>query len=266
MLKWMCAAVAIAMGVAAVAHADGANLDANAVVKRSQDAFYSAGSDMKARVSMTLTSPGGQKRVRELTMLRRNEDKGGHQKYFIYFHQPADVRGMTFLIDRFPDKDDDRWLFIPGINLVKRIAARDASQSFVGSDFSYEHVSGRDLDADAHRSLREEQAGGKDCYVIESVARRPAEYKRKITWIDKASFLPVKEEYYDVKDELFKVFAADEIRDIGGQPTVVKRSMTNKKTGHTTTVVFTDVSYGLGIDSDIFSERYLKDPPKQWVQ
>src|SRR5215510_7095554 len=118
MSKWISALVAIATSAAVVARADVAKLDANAIVKRSQDAFYSAGSDMKARVSMTLASPGGQKRVRELTMLRRNEDKDGHQKYFIYFHQPADVRGMTFLIDKYPDKDDDRWLFIPGLNLV----------------------------------------------------------------------------------------------------------------------------------------------------
>jgi hypothetical protein len=102
--------------------------------------------------------------------------------------------------------------------------------------------------------------------VVESVAKQDAEYKRKLAWIDKASFLPLKEEYYDVKDELFKVFTADEVRDVGGVPTIVKRSMANKKTGHTTTVVFTDVGYGLGIESEIFSERYLKDPPKKWVQ
>ena len=265
MLKWICAVVAVVAG-AAIAYADDAKLDANAVVRRSQDAFYSAGSDMKARVSMTLMAPGGQKRVRELTMLRRNEGKDGHQKYFIYFHQPADVRGMTFLIDKFADKDDDRWLFIPGVNLVKRIAARDASQSFVGSDFSYEHVSGRDVGADTHRLVREEQVNGKDCYVVESLARQDSEYKRKLAWIDKASFLPLKEEYYDGKNELFKVFTADEVKDVGGIPTVVKRTMTNKKSGHSTVVVFADVGYGLGIESELFSERYLKDPPKKWVQ
>ena len=266
MLKRISALIVVMAGAVAVARADAPKLDANTIVKQSQDAFYSAGSDMKARISMTLISPGGQKRVRELTMLRRNEDKEGRQKYFIYFHQPADVRGMTFLVDKLPGKDDDRWLFIPGINLVKRIAARDSAQSFVGSDFTYEHVSGRDLDADAHRLLREEAVAGKDCYVVESVARQAAEYKRKLAWIDKASFLPLKEEYYDVKDELFKVFTADEIRDVGGVPTIVKRTMTNKKTGHATTAAFTDVGYGLGIDSEIFSERYLKDPPKKWVQ
>lgn len=266
MLKSISMIVVTMTGIAAVARADAPKLDANTIVHKSQAAFYAAGNDSKARISMTLTSPGGQKRVRELTMLRRNEGSDGRQKYFIYFHQSADVRGMTFLVDKFPDKDDDRWLFIPGLNLVKRLAAKDAAQSFVGSDFTYEHVSGRDLGADTHRLVREESVTGKDCYVVESVAKQDAEYKRKLAWIDKASFLPLKEEYYDVKDELFKVFTADEVRDVGGIPTIVKRTMTNKKTGHTTTVVFTDVGYGVGIESDIFSERYLKDPPKKWVQ
>lgn len=265
MLKWTLALVVVMAGTV-VARADDPKLDANAIVKRSQDAFYYAGSDMKARVSMTLTSPSGQKRMRELTMLRRNEGKDGRQKYFVYFHQPSDVRGTSFLVDKYLGKDDDRWLFIPGINLVKRLAAKDASQSFVGSEFTYEHISGRDLDADTHKLVREEAVAGKDCYVVESVAKQAAEYKRKLAWVDKKSFLPIKEEYYNVKNELFKVFTADEIRDVGTVPTIVKRSIANKKSGHSTTVVFTGVGYGLGIESDIFAERYLKDPPKKWVQ
>ena len=239
---------------------------AGTILAKSQRAFFYPGGDMKARVLMTLTSAGGQKRVRELTMLRRNEAKEGEQKYFIYFHQPADVKGMTFLVAKYPRKDDDRWLFVPAINLVKRLAARDASQSFVGSDFTYEQVSGRDLEADAHTLLREEKLGSRDTYVIESVARSPAEYRRKLAWIDRKSLLPVKEEYFDAKAELFKTFSADEVADVGGIPTVIQRSMVNNKTGHTTTVVFTEIAYGLGIEAVIFSERYLRDPPRRWVQ
>jgi outer membrane lipoprotein-sorting protein len=266
MLQRMVAVAVLAAGALVAPRAGAQAPDASAIVAKSQEAFFYAGSDMKTHVSMTLTSASGQERQREFTMLRRNEGTQGQQKYYMYFHQPADVRGMSFLVDKYPGKDDDRWLFIPGINLVKRIAAKDASQSFVGSDFTYEHVSGRDLEADDHRLVREEKLADKDCAVIESVANSPAEYKRKVAWIDKTSFLPLKEEYYDVKDELFKVFSADEIQDVGGVATVVRRTMTNKKSGHSTTVVFSDVGYGLGIESEVFSERYLKDPPRKWVQ
>lgn len=240
-------------------------LDANAIIARVQEAFYYPGADLKARVVMTLVSATGQTRLRELTMLRRN-DKGGDQQYFIYFHQPADVRGMTFLVLKYPRRDDDRWLFVPAINLVRRLAARDSAQSFVGSDFTYEHVSGRDPESDRHTLRGEETRRGKDCYVVDSEARAPAEYTRKVAWIDKAAWLPVEEEYYDVRGELFKVFTADEIRDVSGHPTLVKRTMKNVKSGHRTEVVFTDIAYDLGIEPDVFSERFLREPPRRWIR
>ena len=238
---------------------------ADAIVARVQEAFYYPGADLKARVVMTLVSATGQTRLREMTMLRRN-DKGGDQQYFIYFHQPADVRGMTFLVLKYPRRDDDRWLFVPAINLVRRLAARDSAQSFVGSAFTYEHVSGRDPESDSHTLRGEEQRRGKDCYVVDSQARAPAEYTRKVAWIDKATWLPVEEEYYDVRGELFKVFTADEMRDVSGHPTLVKRTMKNVKSGHRTEAVFTDVAYDLGIEPDIFSERFLREPPRRWIQ
>ncbi|MEW5982550.1 MAG: outer membrane lipoprotein-sorting protein [Acidobacteriota bacterium] len=241
------------------------SIGADEIVGRVQQAFYAPGKDMKARVTMTLISAGGDKRLRDLTMLRRN-GTGGEQQYFIYFHQPGDVRGMTFLVLKYPRRDDDRWLFMPALNLVRRLAARDSAQSFVGSDFTYEHVSGRDLESDRHTLRGEEQRRGKACYVVESQAQSAAEYSRKVAWIDKATWLPVEEEYYDVRGELFKVFTADEVRDIGGHPTIARRTMKNVKTGHRTEVVFADVAYDVGIEADVFSERYLREPPRRWIQ
>src|SRR3990172_5545597 len=124
--------------------------DATDIIKKSQDAFFSQGKDMKARVKMTLVSKSGQQRLRELTMLRKN-GTGGEQKYFMYFHNPGDVRGTSFMVFKYPGKDDDRWIFIPSINLVNRIAAKDSRSSFVGSVFTYEDVSGRDVEADTHK-------------------------------------------------------------------------------------------------------------------
>jgi hypothetical protein len=184
----------------------------------------------------------------------------------MYFHSPADVAGMTFMVYKFPNRDDDRWLFIPAINLVNRIAARDSRSSFVGSDFTYEDVSGRDLSADAHTLVKEDQIGGRKVYVVESTPRSPAEYARKLAWIDQTTFLPLKEEYYDVQDALYKVFTADEIKEVQGFPTAVKRTMVNVKTGHKTEVVFERVQYEVGLGDDLFSERYLRRPPERWIK
>lgn len=239
--------------------------DAMEIIKKSQDHLFYPGKDMQARVKMSLIAKTGQQRLRELTMLRRN-GSGGEQKYFIYFHSPGDVRGTSFMVYKYPNKDDDRWLFIPAINLVNRIAARDSRSSFVGSDFTYEDVSGRDIEADTYKYLREETLEGKPCHVIESVPKGPTEYTKKISWIDKTTYIPLKEEYYDVQGALYKVFTADKVEMIGGLPAVTKRTMTNVKSGHKTEVVFESIAYNVGLGDDLFSERYLRKPPEKWVK
>ena len=241
-------------------------LAAEEIMHRLQRAFFYAGRDFAAKVDMRLIDKTGRERQRSLAMLRLNAKEGLNQKYYLYFHAPADVRGTTFLVWKYPERDDDRWLFIPAIKLVTRIAARDNQSSFVGSDFTYEDISGRDLGADAYELLREETMDGRDCYVVESVPKAASAFARKVSWIDKTSFLPVKEEYYDVQNELFKVFTAGEVKEIEGYPTAVRRTMRNLKSGHSTEVVFANVDYDAGLEEDLFTERSLQRPPPKWSQ
>lgn len=243
-------------------------INAEEIMKKSQSAFLYAGKDFKARVMMKLISKGGQERLREMTMLRKNfGEAGGDQKYFIYFFKPQDVRDMTFMVYKYPAKDDDRWLFVPAINMVRRIAAQDKTSSFVGSDFTYEDVSGRDIEDDTHEMVKEEKLGERISYVIKSTPKASdVDYKYKLSWIDKENFLPLKEEYYDRKGELYRIFTADEIKDIKGFPTITKRTMKNIQTGHRTEVMFIKTDYDIGIEDSLFSERYLKQAPKKWIE
>ena len=240
--------------------------DAVGIVKRSQLAFFYPGEDFQARVTMDLVNPEGKVRKRDLSLLRKNASAAGEQKYILYFHNPPDVRGTSFLVWKYPARDDDRWLYIPAIRMVRRIAAKDRRSSFVGSDFTYEDISGRDIESDTHTVLREEKVDRKPCYVIQSVPQEEAEYTKKISWIDKKTFLPLKEEYYDVQGELYRLFTADEVKEVQGFSTVVKRTMKNVKSGHHTEVTFTRVKYQVGVDEGIFSERSLQNPPERWIR
>lgn len=243
------------------------NLAAEQIISRSQEAFLAAGDDMKARITMKLINKAGKERIRELTMLRADLE-GGDQKYFVYFHRPADVREMTFMVWKYAGRNDDRWLFVPAIRLVRRLAANDSRSSFVGSDFTYEDVSGRDVDADTHRLMSKDMLDGTACYVIESVPNESgsAEYSRKVSWIDMESFLSLKEEYYNRRGELHRVYTADEVKAIAGFPTVTKRTMEDVKRQHRTEVVFEVVEYDLGLSEDLFAERYLRRPPAEWIR
>ncbi|OGW34533.1 MAG: hypothetical protein A2010_09010 [Nitrospirae bacterium GWD2_57_9] len=137
----------------------------------------------------------------------------------------------------------------------------------MGSDFSYEDVSGRNIDDDTHVLVKEEKVDAKECYMVKSTPRAAdVNYSYKMSWIDKDNYLPLKEEYYDRKGDLYKTFTADEIKTIKGFPTVTKRTMKNALSGHRTDVVFLKADYNLGIDDNLFSERFLKQPPKRWIE
>jgi outer membrane lipoprotein-sorting protein len=154
--------------------------------------------------------------------------------------------------------------------MTRRIAARDSRSSFVGSDFSYEEVSGRDVDADSHTLLREEKLGDSMCYVVQSTPKSAADFTRKLSWIDKASWLPLKEEYYDAQNQLARVFTADKIESIRASDksylTATKRTMKNVLSGHRTEVVFENVSYDDAIPADVFTERSLQQVPEKWIR
>ncbi|MCA9727106.1 MAG: outer membrane lipoprotein-sorting protein [Candidatus Eisenbacteria bacterium] len=168
---------------------------ADEIAQRAHLNFYYAGDDGIAHVRMTITNKKGRSREREFVLLRKDLAEGGEQRYFAYFQAPADIKRTAFMAWKDPAKDDARWIYVPALDLVKPIAASEKKSSFVGSDFSYEDVSGRHWSEDTHRLVREEVLGDRPCYVIESVPKSEDYFVRKVSWIDRERFLPLREEY-----------------------------------------------------------------------
>ncbi|MBV1886620.1 MAG: outer membrane lipoprotein-sorting protein, partial [Parvibaculaceae bacterium] len=121
-----------------------ASLTVDAIVDKANHIAYYQGDDGKAKVTMTITDNQGRERTRHFIILRKDgaADEGA-QKMYVYFRRPADVNKTTFLVWKQAGQADDRWLYLPALDLVKRIAASDERTSFVGSHFFYEDVSGR---------------------------------------------------------------------------------------------------------------------------
>ncbi len=166
--------------------------DVQTIVNKANIVAYYQGEDGKAKVKMTITSKQGQKRLREFNILRKDVTDGGDQKYFIYFQRPADVRRMTFMVLKHADtgKDDDRWLYLPALSLVKRIAGGDKRTSFVGSDFLYEDVSGRSLAEDTHELI--ETTDQFFIVIRTTIAAEIIKQKPQLQVKDFGSFTPLK--------------------------------------------------------------------------
>jgi outer membrane lipoprotein-sorting protein len=103
---------------------------------------------------------------------------------------------------------------------------------------------------------------------VESVPRDTggADFSRKVSWIDQATRLPLREEYYDRRGDLARVFTAEELREIQGFWTATRRVMKNVQSGHRTEVVLADVRYNQKLAPDLFTERALRAPPPELVR
>ncbi len=241
-----------------------ADLSARELMDVVHKTYYYAGDGGKAYVKMTLTDKKGRTRVREFWMLRTDIEDMGDQDYYIYFTKPSDVRRTTVLTLKHANGDDDRWLYIPSVDLVKRIASDNKQEAFVGSDFTYEDVSGRLPLLDKHEYLADEEYNGKTMKVVKStpIDSKKADYAYRKTWIDPDFNLPVKEEYYSSKDKLIRIFTIDTVEEVEGIQTAVTRTMKNIKKNHTTTIAFTEVTFKVELKPSDYSERLLKKPPR----
>jgi len=243
-------------------------LDGKSIMEKTLNAYYYAQNDGKAEVFMRLVNKEGKERIRDFTMLRLDKEDGGEQYYYAYFIKPPDVNRTVFMVWKHIDRDDDRWLYLPAIDLVKRISANDKRSSFLGSDFTYEDVSGRHLDDDEHTLLKKETINGKSAYIIKSIPKDTSEveFSYRLVWCDKRNFLPLKVEYYNRRGELYKEMITDKIDIIEGTPTVTKATMKDLKGRHYTEIKFKKIDYNVGLRKNIFAERYLRKPPIKWIR
>ena len=144
--------IMVAITLLATVNLTAAELTADEVVAKANQAAYYAGKDGRAAVKMTISDSRGGSRQRAFTLLRLTTGDS-NQKFYVYFTEPADVRKMAYLVWKNVGGNDDRWLWLPALNLKKRIAPGDKRTSFVGSDLLYEDVSGRSQFDDSHELL-----------------------------------------------------------------------------------------------------------------
>jgi hypothetical protein len=240
--------------------------DVQTIVNKANIVAYYQGDDGKATVKMIITNKQDQKREREFNILRKDMEDGGDQKYFVYFKNPPDVRKMAYMVHKHadPKKDDDRWLYLPALSLVRRIAAGDKRTSFVGSNFLYEDVSGRSLEEDTHELIETTD----EFFIVKNTPKQPdtVEFNYYNVSIDRKTFVPMKMEFYDKDNKLYRIIESAKVETIQDFPTVVMSVVSDLKTGSKTVMEFSNVKYNIDLKENIFTERYLQRPPREAIR
>jgi hypothetical protein len=204
--------VAVAVGLgAAPGLAGDTPLDGRAIMLRVE--ARPRGADETLHATWHLIDKRGGERARRVRAFWRDErgDAGDlHSKRLIVFDAPAAIRGTAFLVHSRsdPGEEDLRWVYLPALRKVRRIAGRDRDKRFAGSDFTYDDLGERAPDEDDHVLLRDEDRDGRLHHVVESRPRGPAAYARRLQWIDAERLVVTRAEFYDSADRLERTLEA----------------------------------------------------------
>ena len=215
--------------------------------------------DSKVDLLMTLTNKKGKTRSSSLRSI--NKDDGAKQ--IIWFLAPADDKGVSFLKIEHNDHDDEMRMWLPAFKKIRRISAKKRSDSFMGSDMSFEDLSSRHMNEFQFFLIGQEVYESRTCHLLESKPKENirTEYSHHVTWVDTTLLIPLKEESYDKSGQLLKekYFSYTIIKEY---QILSKIHVTNIQKKHSTTLNFENIELDTGVEDDLFHERYLKRLPK----
>lgn len=226
---------------------------------KSEENFDNYG-DFDADVVMHISDGKGNEVVRSFK-LRVQETPGDGDKTLMHFQDPADVKGMSFLILGHKFKFDDTWVYIPDLRRVKRISSQSKGSDFMGSEFVAEDLSRPEPEKFTYNWIGEKPCGELICDLVE---RYPIEkssiYSKQVMWIDQDKTRFQQLDHYSKKGEFVKTlkFAGYKLYE-GKFWRWDKHIMVNHATGITTISEFKNWTYGVGLKDSMFTVNGLKN-------
>jgi hypothetical protein len=247
-------------------------LTADEVARKVQD--RETGRDSRSSLRMKLFDRHGRSRERAMTLLsmrgRGNPGVPGSapdgDRLLIRFTFPNDIRGTGFLVWEHPASEDERFLYLPSLGRVRRIAGAETQESFVGSDFTYEDIGGREFDDYTYAILDENatwtrpgDGAATPAWRLESRRKdASAQFPRVVSIVPKDTFMVVQADIYNRRNEKQKVYTVRRTAQVKGIWTAMDSDMTNALEKSRTELTTEQVDYNVGLKESDFSRRELE--------
>jgi len=225
-------------------------------------------SDREQRVTLTITASRGGERHRELVVYERRLEDDGRQT-ILFFDEPAEVRGTGFLSLSHPGAPAEQWLYLPALNRVRQITSQTRTQSFVGTDLSYQDLdmmqdmpSWSEDDA-ASELLREEVLEDGPAHVIALTPHRDSiGYERILLWLGVDDLVMRRLDLFQEEADPVKRIEQKEIKLVGKIPVAHRLEIERLKQGsqrssHTVMLV-RSVTFDQNLEEELFTQRALE--------
>jgi hypothetical protein len=221
--------------------------------------------NLQGSFTMTLTSRKGDTRVMKVIAYQKRISENREDRLFL-FEYPPSVKGSGLLVNSFFDLKDDRmWIYLPAVGRIKRVnLSTSGGGYFMGSDFTYSDMLRAGREEFIFELIGESVVDGEDCYVIRRTGKkkqiqRKYGYSRDENYIRKSDYVPVKITFYDVAGDLLKELSVRKVQILGEYRYPSHVIMENKQTGHSSEILFEELSSPSDIPDDYFTHRYLQN-------
>ena len=208
--------------------------------------------DQHSIVTMTVTESDGTVSIKKMEI----KSKGSNR--LIKILEPADVRGVGFLILNAGEKDEQMYFYSPAFRKIRQITSKSAKgEKFMGSDFSFEDMAQKGFSEKYDAEVKEEDAKG---YAIELTPKKDkkSNYSLLKMWVSKSKYVPTKVEFYNLNNRLEKVMISGKVENISGHFMATHMELKNLLEDHTTVMEFESIKIDSGISDKELSLRYLK--------
>lgn len=213
-------------------------------------------------VVMLLVDDKSNKKTRIMKRWSKRFPDGFHRN-LIVFQEPRDIAGTALLTWEINEGESAQWLYLPGTETLNRIASQGRKSPFMGTDFTYEDLQPDSMDDYTFQLKGSETLDGEACWLVEITPasrqkERESSYSRRLVWIRKDLYYPVKVEFYDRRGRHIKTQTNHDLIHLEGEAWTSKRAlMVNHQTGHSTVMGLQMWKTGLDIEDSVFTERFI---------
>lgn len=178
------------LAVALLAVSGAAAQSADEIIARAAAARYEGNTVQTIQLSRTYRGA-----VKESTLVTSTRADAMEQTR-AEFTAPADMAGMIFLTRKVPGEETRNWMYMSAVDSLSEITGAGRTNSFMGTDFSYEDLEIGDADAGAHTLDGSEtitiDGAAYDCHKVATTpaAGRVTGYGKIVTWVEKSTSLP----------------------------------------------------------------------------
>ena len=211
---------------------------------------------------MTLKSPGGDLGNRKFITHTLEVDHDG-DKRLVIFSNPRDLDGFVSLTYAHGVKPDEQWIYLPALRRSKRLAARDKTGAFAGSEFSFEDIATFELDKYDYRYVEDQACGANnefECFVVDNIPKyQYSGYSNLLEWTDQEIYHPRKIIYFDKAGRELKKLEFHDYKQYEGKFWRPDRVvMTNTQTGAVSEIVWSNYQFVTDLEDSDFASGVIR--------